>query len=212
MEKDLYIIGTGGVGRLAQQIAKDQNQYSDGVRWNIKGFFDDSAAVDDETNGVPVRGSVNDLFSESQGHMIIGVSDPNVRSKLVTKVEQTHHRFATLVHPSVWIGDNVDIGCGSIVYPGCMIDVDVTIGKHVQVNKGSTLGHDSAISDMVTFGPGVNLGGDVTIGTRTYFGINSATIQGLTIGENVTVGAGATVVGDVNSDSTVVGTPATPID
>jgi len=212
MKRDLYIIGTGGVGRLAQQIAKDQNQQSNTRLWNVKGFFDDLAAVGDEIHGIPVRGSVSDLFSESQGYVIVCVGDPSIRSNLVAEIEQTHHNFATLIHPFSWIGDNVEIGCGSIVYPGCMIDVDVTIGSHVQIHSGTTVGHDSIINDTVTFSPGVNLAGNVDVGEIVYFGINSATIQGLTIGRKVTVGAGATVIEDIESDNTVVGTPATPID
>jgi len=211
MMEELYIVGTGGVGKLAQQIVNDIN--SVGVTWDLRGFFDDDEEKHGtDINGSPVLGSVDDTQSISNGKIIVAIADPSTKIKVVRTIEKkTNLSFATLVHPSAWIGNRVAIGEGSIIYPGCMINVDVKIGPHVQINKGCTVGHDSLIRSGVTFGPSVNIGGNVTIEEKVYFGINSATIQNVSIGANATVGAGATVVDDIRANSTVVGTPAKQI-
>ncbi len=46
------------------------------------------------------------------------------------------------------------------------------------------------------------------VGDQRWIGIGSQVKQGISIGDGVIVGAGATVVSDIDDDSTVVGTPA----
>jgi acetyltransferase-like isoleucine patch superfamily enzyme len=46
------------------------------------------------------------------------------------------------------------------------------------------------------------------VGAHSWIGIGSQVKQGISIGDGVIVGAGATVVSDIDDDSTVVGTPA----
>lgn len=91
------------------------------------------------------------------------------------------------------------------------IDVDVRIGCHSIFNKLCTIGHDSSFADFVTSAPAVNFGGNIQIGEGCEFGINSATVQGIKIGEWTTIGAGTVVTNDLPANCTAVGIPAKPI-
>jgi len=211
-ESRLYIIGSGGVGQLALQIAHDMNQQNV-TNWNLAGVFDDDEERHGERIlGVEIRGSVDELTDVRHGNIVVAIANPKIKLEIAEFIEdETKHTPATLRHPNSWIGENVDIGEGSILYPGVKIDPNVHVGEHVQLNKNVTIGHDADIERGTTFAPGVNLGGHTDIKRGVYFGINSATIQELTVEEYAKVGAGATVVGDIPKNTTVVGTPAEPI-
>ena len=56
-----------------------------------------------------------------------------------------------------------------------------------------------------------HLSGNVVIGECCWIGVGACVRQGLQIGDNVVVGAGAVVVRDVPPNITVVGNPAQPL-
>ena len=56
--------------------------------------------------------------------------------------------------------------------------------------------------------PSVNVSGNVTVGNRTLIGVQSAILQGIKIGSDVTVGMGSKVMTDVPDNCTVMGYPA----
>jgi acetyltransferase-like isoleucine patch superfamily enzyme len=53
------------------------------------------------------------------------------------------------------------------------------------------------------------LGGSVFVGEASHVGIGAVIRQGIHIGKNAVIGAGAVVVKDVPNDTTVTGVPAT---
>ena len=74
-----------------------------------------------------------------------------------------------------------------------------------------TLGHDDIIGDYNVVNPGVNVSGKVTTGECVDLGTGSKVIQGLSVGQNTTVGAGAVVIKDLPKNCVAVGAPAKPI-
>ena len=87
--------------------------------------------------------------------------------------------------------------------------MNIEIGNHVIINLDCTMGHDSIIEDYATILPSVNLAGNtITKKKYTTIGTGTKVIQGITIGENVIVGAGTVVIRDIEDNVTVVGNPA----
>lgn len=89
--------------------------------------------------------------------------------------------------------------------------MDVQLGKHVIVNLDCTIGHDAIIGDYSTILPSTIISGFVRIKECVSIGTGAAIIQGITIGENTVIGAGAVVVKDLPDNCTAVGVPAKPI-
>jgi acyl-[acyl carrier protein]--UDP-N-acetylglucosamine O-acyltransferase len=80
--------------------------------------------------------------------------------------------------------------------------------NHIIINTSATIDHDCIIEDYCHIAPGVNLAGGVLVNTGTLMGIASCATPYTKIGAWVTVGAGATVINDIDEGLTVVGTPA----
>ena len=56
--------------------------------------------------------------------------------------------------------------------------------------------------------PGANLAGEVTVGDCAWVGIGAVVKEGIRIGSDAVVGAGAAVVSDVDDGDVVGGVPA----
>ena len=119
-----------------------------------------------------------------------------------------NRKYAILTHPNVKISSTNLIEEGSIICSGNILTVNIKVGKHVIINLDCTIGHDAIIEDYTTVLPSVNLSGNTKTKKYTTLGTGTKVIQGVTIGENVMIGAGTIVIKDVESNVTAVGNPA----
>jgi sugar O-acyltransferase (sialic acid O-acetyltransferase NeuD family) len=211
---DLVIFGIGGHAREVAQLVTDINQAQPG-RWNLIGFVVDPQATTQNLKQLPapLLGDAQWLIQHPTVQTIIAVGTPAARRSIVMRLAQTHPalRYATLVHPRAWLAQRVQLGEGSAVFAGSLINVDVTIGAHAIVNLGCTISHDCKLGEHVSLGPGVHLAGGVTLGNTTDIGTGASIRPGARLGESVIIGAGAVVVHDLPSGCTASGVPARPM-
>ena len=130
------------------------------------------------------------------------------RRSVIPRWQSVFHAFATLVDPTVLFGPRSHIGEGCIICAGSIITTDVIIGKHVIINLDCTLGHDAVLGDFVTLYPSVNVSGSTQLHECVEFGTGSQIIQGIEVGAETIVGAGAVVIRDLPGSCTAVGVPA----
>jgi sugar O-acyltransferase (sialic acid O-acetyltransferase NeuD family) len=207
--KDIVIIGAGGFGREVAWLIEDINKIKN--EWNIIGFVDDNEVIQGTmVNGYKVVGNVNWLKNQEL-HVVNAIGAPLVKKKIMKRLEVSKNIYPVLIHPSVIFSDRVLFGEGSIICAGSIITVNIEIGKHVIINLDCTVGHDAVIGDYTTVLPSVNISGFVKIEECVNVGTGSAIIQGVTIGENTIIGAGAVVIKDLPANCTAVGSPAKPI-
>lgn len=207
--KDIVIIGAGGFGREVAWLVEDINKKS--REWNLIGFIDDNKAIQGtEVNGYKVVGNI-EWLNEQELYVVNAVGDPIVKQKIMERLSGSKNKYPVLIHPSVIYSDQVSFGEGSIICAGNIITVNINIGRHVIINLDCTIGHDAVIGDYSTVLPSVNLSGLVKIDQCVSIGTGSAIIQGVSIGENTIIGAGAVVVKDLPANCTAVGAPAKPI-
>lgn len=105
----------------------------------------------------------------------------------------------------------------SRVLTGADIHPGATIGKGFFIDHatGVVIGETAIIHDNVSIFQGVTLGGvstskkkrHPTIGNNVTIGANASVLGDITIGDNVKIGAGSVVVKDVPPNTTVVGIP-----
>jgi len=100
---------------------------------------------------------------------------------------------------------------------GIEIHPGATIGRGLFIDHGMgvVIGETAVLGDNVTLFQGVTLGGTgkeqgkrhPTIGNNVVIGGGAKVLGNLTIGDNVQIGANAVVIRDVPADSVVVGVP-----
>lgn len=205
--KDLAIIGAGGFGKEVKTLVDHINQQE--PTWNLLGFFDDRPIK--EVHGLPVLGTIADLLNQHlELELVISIGNSKTRYEIAKRLVGVRCEFATLIHPSVIIGDpeTVTIGAGSIVTAGVILTADITVKQHVIINLNATVGHDTAVCEYSSIMPGVNLAGNVTLNKGAFVGAGANILGGVKLGEFCTVGAGAVVTRDIPDYTIAVGVPA----
>ena len=79
----------------------------------------------------------------------------------------------------------------------------IEIGNHVTMTKVTLLAHDASTKKFI----GYTKIGKVKIGNYVFIGYGSIILPGTTIGDNVIIGAGTVVRGDIPENSVVIGNP-----
>jgi len=208
--QDLVVIGCGGFGREVADVVDAINHMS--PTWNFIGFVDDAPSLENvgrvEQRGSRVIGGLDGVSPASPPRFVVGVGDAGARARLAALAESNGWIPTTLVHPTAALGANLQLGPGSIVCAHVAIGSDVSIGRHVHLDRGVQVGHDSVLADFVTAHPAAVISGSCGIEEGAELGTNCTLLPGITVGERAIVGAAACVTKDVASGLTVRGVPA----
>ena len=149
------------------------------------------------------------LFDLHKHLAVIAVGSPQLREKIASKIIGDYLEVSGTT--CKFLSRSISIGEGQVICDGCILTCNIQIGRLCQLNLATTIGHDCVIGDYFTTAPGVHISGNCTIGNRVYFGTNSCVIEGITICDDVVIGAGAVVVKDIIEPGTYVGVPARKI-
>lgn len=202
----LLVAGAGGHGRVVADLAS-------------LGAFADVAFLDDRYPELQragdwlVVGKIRDLpgMYRSFDACIAAVGKAALRLRIQTAAEDLGMQVPVLIHPRAIVSARSQLGAGTVVVAGAVINIAVRVGRGCIVNTGATVDHDCVLEDGVHICPGASLAGNVFVGLRSWFGIGAVAKQGIRIGADVTIGAGAVCLRDIDDGVTVAGVPAKEI-
>jgi sugar O-acyltransferase (sialic acid O-acetyltransferase NeuD family) len=207
--KKLVLVGGAGTGSDVLALIASINRVS--MRYQVMGLLDDAIPEGSVRFGVPVLGPVTNWKSLEEVWFVDCLGSPRSyrkREELLERYGMLSAQFETLIHPSVMVADDVQIGPGSIIYPNVVALSNVQIGQHVTILSGTVLNHDVKVGDWSILGSGVMLSGAVKIGRTCYLGTSCSVREGVAIGNGSLVGMGAAVTANVEVDVVVAGVPA----
>lgn len=197
----IAIIGAGGHSREVTQALFQLGFNSSDLR-----YFVDSAFLNDESEKVISDISLLGKHEKAQA-VVIAIGDSRLRERFAFQLG-SDLRYFNLIHPLSSVGDDVSIGLGSQVMQFCVITSNVTIGNFPIMNIHVGIGHDCIVGDYFTASPRSNLTSNNVIGNHVFLGTGAMVLPGLTICDNVVVGAGSVVTSDITEPGTYVGIPA----
>lgn len=190
----MNLYGASGHAKVIIDILKRSNQA-------IKIILDDNPNI---KNILGIDVAHTSQHQNSEEEYIISVGNNKLR-KLIS--EKFTANFGIAIHPSTTLDPTVQIGNGTVVMAGSIINSSTDIGKHCIINTSSSIDHDCIIEDFVHISPNATICGGISIGEGTQVGAGAVIIPNLTIGKWCTIGAGAVIIEDVPDGVTVVGNP-----
>lgn len=193
----LTIIGASGHGKVAANIAKL-------CGYDELEFLDDAPSVKTCVD-IPVTGPSSDA-DKKENALFVAVGKAAIRKRLMETGRGRY--FSTLVHPNAVIAENSQVGEGSIVMAGAVVNPCTVIGRGVIINTCSSVDHDCRIHDYVHVAVGAHICGNVEIGEGTWVGAGSTIINNVKICDGCMIGAGAVVIKDIDEPGIYVGVPA----
>lgn len=201
MKEKLLIIGASGHGKVCADIALKMN------KWKTVEFLDDDRSIK-SSMGLKVIGTSDKVFKYIDEYEIfVGIGNNATRERIQARLETVGAKVPVLIHPNAVVGEQVEIGVGTAVMAGAIINCCTEIGRGCILNTGSTIDHDNSIGDFVHISPGAHLAGTVFVGKGTWLGIGSIISNNVNITSGCKVGAGSVVVKDITSGGVYVGVP-----
>jgi sugar O-acyltransferase (sialic acid O-acetyltransferase NeuD family) len=197
MSRTSYIFGNGGHAHvIADLIARA----SPNVTFVVRG----ASAANELEEGT----FFDSLDRHSTADIFVGIGDNAVRQRLCQQLIARGVRLARCIAPNAYVAASAEIGDGTVLCPGSVVNARAVLGAGVIVNTLSSVDHDCRIGDYCQITAGVTLGGGVTLGSNCLLGIKSAIIPNMTLGNDVQVMAGALVAGSFGDRVVVGGSPA----
>lgn len=161
--KGLLILGAGGIGRVAKEVAEATGLYS-------KIDF-----LDDHPDKVTVVGMLSDaaLYSGVYKHALVALGDNELRVKWLTHLKDCGFGIPALIHPRAYVSPSAKISRGSIILanaivntnslveegciigPGAIIDHDVSLGYGSLINSGAVVKPNSRLEPLTRLGCGI---------------------------------------------------------
>ena len=203
----VLIIGAGGHGQVVADILLRMADAGEDVI--PIGFLDDNRELLHQTFlGLPVLGSDEDRSVIAHDAVIVAIGDNRTRQRLFDRLRKEDERFVIAKHPKAIAAPDVQMGEGSMICAGVVINTGTVIGSNVILNTSCSVDHHNHIGNHVHIAPGVHLGGEVIVEEGSLIGIGSTVMPRKRVGVWSVVGAGALVHENVQDGATVIGVPA----
>ena len=130
-------------------------------------------------------------------------SSPSFRFFAVAMSKKYKFELVSLIHPSSSIGQNTEIGAGTLIYGGVHIGSDTRIGSGCYISSNSTIEHHNVIGSAFCTGPNFSSSGCVIIGERVRTGISVSIEPFLEIGDDALIASGVTLTKSVKANEVV---------
>jgi sugar O-acyltransferase (sialic acid O-acetyltransferase NeuD family) len=196
----LLVIGAGGHAKVVIDAARC-------ARIEVAGVIGEPLGRHDLL-GVPIAETPDGIDADG---FIVAVGDNAARRELFERFSESGLMPVAVVHPSAIIADGVEIGGGTLVAAGVVVNIDTSVGANAILNTSCTVDHDCVVGDHAHVGPMTGLCGGVSVGEGALIGAGCSIIPLRSVGSWSVVGAGAAVVADVPAGECYAGVPAHPI-
>ena len=202
--KPIWLFGAGGHARvIIDAIAAEGKQ-------RIAGALDDNISLHgSHVDGVPIVDAITTETIRRLGirRAILAIGDNRRRANVAQRLDGLVE-WAHIIHPQAHVGAKVSFGEGTVIMAGAIVQTGTRLGKHVIINTGATVDHDSLVNDFAHIAPGAHLAGNVVIGAGSLVGIGASVVNGTHVGSWGTLGAGAVAAGNIPDNVVAVGIPA----
>jgi UDP-N-acetylbacillosamine N-acetyltransferase len=203
----LVLWGAGGHGGVVLDAVRQQGLHE------VVAFLDETGhtGADFHRSGVQIirrRDDMRHLHAAGIRGIVIAIGDEGKRTELAAAAVKVGFELCTIVHPSAVICSDVQIGAGAVIFAGAVVQTGSEIGANVIINTCASIDHDCRIGHGAQLAPRATLGGRVKVSDLTFIGIGATVINGIEIGRNCVIGAGAVVVRDIPDHSVAYGVPA----
>ncbi len=133
MKKSLLILGAGGYGRVAYEIAQAMEA------------FDQIAFLDDKKPGAVGALADHIALRRDFDCAFVAIGDPHLRLHWLDRLEQAGYELPVLIHPAAWVSPSASCGAGSVIEPMAVVNTSAVIGRGTLLCAGCVVNHDAFI-------------------------------------------------------------------
>lgn len=181
---DLWVYGSRNYAQTVAEHARDMG-------WQVLGF------LDDDPRAPGIVGSFDAVSaSDARGRAAlvvgIGYKDLGARWQAWQRVLGAGWKTPALIHPHAYVARTAQVGAGSLVMAGAVVDHRARVGDVSVVWPGACVNHDVVIGDNCFISPGATLCGAAVVGAHSFIGAGAVLVDGAAVPEKSFVKMGAT--------------------
>ncbi len=189
---DLILMGGGGHCRSAIDVIESEGSHQ------IIGVLEDPAFEGSDVMGYPILGTddaLADLMGKGVGVLVtIGqIKTSAIRERAFAAAKKVGASLPVIVSPNAYCSRQADIGAGTMVMHGAVVNSACRVGENCIVNSMALLEHDVAIGDHTHIATGARVNGGVKIGPRCFIGSGAVLHNDIEIDEGAIIPAGTVV-------------------
>jgi UDP-N-acetylbacillosamine N-acetyltransferase len=199
--KQIVIVGAGGHGKVVADVVRAGDAFA------IAAFVDERALQRDGDLYLGVRVLAGgDALERARalgiGYALVAFGDCKGRLGACERLRANGFEIVSAIHPRAVVAPDVNIGAGTVIVAGAVINCDARLGEAVIVNTSASVDHDCVLDDGVHVEPGAHVGPSAHIGRATTIGMGAIVGKGRRIGAHAHVGAGVVVSRDLADGAT----------
>jgi len=199
---NLIIVGAGGHALSCIDVIEQQNKF------NISGLVGLEKEIGSMVNGYKVIGTDSELpeLAKTYTSALVSVGqikNVNVRISLFQKCVQAGFSMATVISPAAYVSPNAQIGEGTIIMHGVILNSSTKVGNNCIINSRALIEHGACVGDNTHISTGVIVNGDVTIGKNCFIGSGSVVKESISIGSDCLIGMGQIIKINIDKKMTV---------
>lgn len=170
--KKIILIGAGGHALSCLDVIKQEKKFQ------VIGFLDNKKKIGSSYMGIKIIGKDKDLLKLKKitkyAFITIGqISTNNVRKKIYLKLIKLGFNIPKIISPYSYISKNAEVGKGSIVHHGVIINALANIGNNCIINSKALIEHGVKVGDHTHVSTGCIINGDTTIESECFLGSRS---------------------------------------
>lgn len=211
---NIIIVGGKGNGTVVLSAILDMNANYNSD-YNFLGFVNDNFETIKKIDNYPVIGHFSDIETiclDNDAYFINAITSTKtikiIFNKYLEIFPNFRDRLISIIHPSSFIGYNVNFGRGVFIGPQNYIGQNVNVFDMVFVHSQCYIARDAKILDNSYLAPQVYIGAEAKVLSNVYLGINALVKERLTIKEGCIIGMGSIIVKSTNANGVYFGKKA----
>ncbi|WP_299231511.1 acetyltransferase [uncultured Bacteroides sp.] len=204
-QKNLILIGGGGHCKSVIDVAESAG-------YNIIGILDMPEDIGKSVLDYKVIGTDDDIpqFADKAEFIItVGfIKSPAIRMRIYDKVREAGGKLATIIASTAHVSRYASLGEGTVVMHQAVVNAGAKIGENCIINTFCNIEHDAVIGDQCHISTGTMVNGDCKVGKMCFIGSQSVLANGISICDDVIVGAGSLVRKNILKPGIYSGNPA----
>ncbi len=201
----LVVLGFGGHARSVASIA-----CAIGIGPLI--FVDENARPDETFLGFPVLKSLDANALPEGWACIPAVGDNHGRQRLLALAKAAGWPVASVIAGTATIAPDAVVSEGCFVGHHAHVGPSARVGAGCIVNTGGIVEHECVVDDFCHVSVNAVLAGRSRLGKFVFLGAGATVIDGISVADDITIGAGGVVIQSLVQPGHYVGCPARRIE
>lgn len=204
-QRNLILIGGGGHCKSVIDVAESAG-------YNILGILDMPEDIGKSVLDYKVIGTDDDIpqfVDKAEFIITVGfIKSPAIRMRIFDKVREAGGKLATIIASTAHVSRYTSLGEGTVVMHKAVVNAGAKIGENCIINTFCNIEHDAVIGDQCHISTGTMVNGDCKVGKMCFIGSQSVLANGISICDDVIVGAGSLVRKNILKPGIYSGNPA----